>query len=81
MRFQAYTDVTERITRGKLAEKQLDKLVPTVETPCPEITIVLRHTFVEFIPANKLQKLGKNILPWIYSRILGRKIYKSFQIK
>ena len=62
MRFQAYTDVPERITRGKLAEKQLDKLVPTVETPCPEITIVLHHTFVELIPVDKLKKLGKNIL-------------------
>src|SRR5690606_11171705 len=55
MRFQAYTDVPERIMRGKL------KLVPTVETPCPEITIVLRHTFVELIPITK--ELVENGIP------------------
>ncbi len=63
VRFQAYADVPERIARGKLAEKQLDELVPAVESPCPEITVVFRYAFVELVSVNKLQKLGKNILP------------------
>ncbi len=62
MGFQAYADVPERITGGQLAEEQLDELVPAVESPCPEITVVPGHAFIELIPVDKLEELGENVL-------------------
>jgi hypothetical protein len=63
MGLQANTDIPKRVTRGQLAEEQLDELVPAIEIPCPEITVILCNVFLKLVPVYKLQKLRKNIFP------------------
>jgi hypothetical protein len=63
MSFQANTDITKRVTGSQLAEEKLDKLIPAIEIPCPEIAVILCYAFFKLVPVNKLQKLRKNIFP------------------
>jgi hypothetical protein len=40
MCLQANTNIPERVPACQLTEKQLDELVPAIEIPCPEITVI-----------------------------------------
>jgi hypothetical protein len=49
---QAEADISQTVSGSELSEKELGKLIPTIQSTCSVISIVTLYTFVKFVAVN-----------------------------
>src|SRR4030042_3076251 len=76
---QAEADISQTVSSSELSEKELSKLIPTIQSACAVITVVSIYAFTKLIFVYNGQNLCKDILTAIHNLVISHKA--TLQIK